>query len=112
MHLQTIDRRQSIHVEAVNLRLRDRIKEALLDKSCHLFRRHSHLIGLKLRVRREENGTSPSRYFATAQLILPGYDRIVVKKGKKLASVLAETLDVASRQLRRRSRILRAKKRS
>lgn len=112
MHLQMIDGRLPIHVETVNLKLRDQFKEALLGKAGSLFRRHSHLLGVKLRVRREEKGKAPSRYSATVQLVLPGYDRIVVKKGEKLSSLLSETLEVAGRQLRRRARALRAKKRS
>ncbi|MBK1879197.1 hypothetical protein [Pelagicoccus mobilis] len=112
MHVQTIDGRLPIQVETVNLKLRNHFKEALLGKACRLFRRHSQLLGVKLRVRREETGTSPSRYLATVQLVLPGYDRIVVKKGERLPNLLSETLEVAGRQLRRRARALRAKKRS
>ena len=111
MNVLTIDGRQPIQVETVNLKLRDQFKELLLGKACSLFRRHSQLLGVKLRLRREENGTATPSYHATAQLVLPGYDRIVVKKGKRLATVLAETLEVAGRQLRRRSRALKAKKR-
>eukprot|EP01025_Chloroclados_australasicus_P004127 TRINITY_DN10994_c0_g1_i2.p1 TRINITY_DN10994_c0_g1~~TRINITY_DN10994_c0_g1_i2.p1 ORF type:complete len:241 (-),score=1.91 TRINITY_DN10994_c0_g1_i2:79-714(-) len=112
MHLQTIAGQHPFHVETVDLKLREGLKEALVSKACSLFRRHAQLLGVKLRVRREERHRSPSQYSATVQLVLPGYDRIVVKKGERLSSVLSETLEVAGRQLRRRARALRAKKRS
>lgn len=112
MQLQTIGGQCPIYVETVNLKLRNSFREDLMGKASSLFRRHSQLLGVKLRVRKEEAGKAPPRYSATVQLVLPGYDKIVVKKGAKLASLLSESLEVAGRQLRRRARALRAKKRS
>lgn len=101
-----------IHIETVDLKLRPSYREDLLGKAHGLFRRHGQLLGLRLRIRKEDTGNALAVYSATAQLVLPGYDKIVVKKGSTLSSVLAQTIEVAGRQLRRRARALRASKRS
>lgn len=112
MSTLTIGGGNPIYIETVDLKLRPNYRETLVGKASGLFRRHSQLLGLRLRIRKEDTGNALSEYSATAQLVLPGYDRIVVKKGEKLSSVLAETIEVAGRQLRRRARALRTRKRS
>lgn len=101
-----------IHIETVDLRLRPSFESALVEKAEALFRRHSQLLGLKLILRRSETGKALVEYSATARLVLPGYDKIVVKRGEQLTAVISETLEVAGRQLRRRARTLRTKKRT
>lgn len=100
-----------IQIETVDLRLHSGYRKTLLEKAGALFRRHDELLGLKLNLRRNETGKALAEYSATARLVLPGYDRIVVKRGDQLSLVLSETLEVAGRQLRKRARALRAKKR-
>lgn len=100
-----------IHIQTVDMRLRSSYRDTLVEKASTLFRRHGQLLGIKLNLRRNETGKAVAEYSATARLVLPGYDKIVVKRGQQLSSVISETLEVAGRQLRRRARALRAKKR-
>lgn len=101
-----------IQIETVDMRLHAGYRKTLVDKAAALFRRHSQLLGLRLSIRRNETGKATAEYATTARLVLPGYDKIVVKRGQSLSAVIAETLEVAGRQLRRRARALRAKKRT
>ncbi len=93
------------------MRLHSGYRDTLLEKASSLFRRHSQLLGIKLKLRRNETGKALAEYSATVRLVLPGYDKIVVKRGQQLSTVISETLEVAGRQLRRRARALRARKR-
>lgn len=101
-----------IHIETVDMRLHAGYRNTLVEKAGALFRRHGQLLGLRLSIRRNETGKAVAEYATTARLVLPGYDKIVVKRGQRLSAVIAETLEVAGRQLRRRARALRAKKRT
>ncbi len=112
MSTLTIDSGTPIQIETVDMRLRSGYRSVLVEKAQALFRRHSQLLGLKLNLRRNETGKAIAEYSATARLVLPGYDKIVVKRGDRLSAVISETLEVAGRQLRRRARALRAKKRA
>lgn len=112
MNTITIGPGTPIHIETVDMKLHSSYRKALVEKAAALFRRHGQLLGLRLNLRRKETGKAVAEYSATARLVLPGYDRIVVKRGQQLSSVLSETLEVASRQLRRRARALRAKNRA
>lgn len=112
MNSLTIGPGSPIHIETVDMKLHSSYQKALIDKAGGLFRRHGQLLGIKLNLRRKETGKAVAEYSATARLVLPGYDRIVVKRGQQLSAVLSETLEVAGRQLRRRARALRAKKKA
>lgn len=112
MSTLTIGSGTPIQIETVDMRLHSGYRSALVEKAQALFRRHGQLLGLKLNLRRNETGKAIAEYSATARLVLPGYDKIVVKRGDQLAAVISETLEVAGRQLRRRARALRAKKRA
>lgn len=101
-----------IQIETVDMRLHSAYRSTLVEKAETLFRRHGQLLGLKLNLRRNETGKAVAEYSATARLVLPGYDKIVVKRGQQLSTVISQTLEVAGRQLRRRARALRAKKRA
>lgn len=104
--------RAPIHIETVDMRLHASYRDTLVEKAGALFRRHGQLLGLRLSIRRKETGKAVAEYATTARLVLPGYDKIVVKRGQRLSAVIAETLEVSGRQLRRRARALRAKKRT
>lgn len=101
-----------VSIEAVDFRLSGAFRSELAAKAGSLFRRHADLLGVKLRLRREETGRAVSEYCATARLVLPGYDRIVVKRGDELGSLLSEVWEVSARHLRRRARLSRVVKRS
>lgn len=101
-----------IHIETVDMKLNSGYRETLVEKAGSLFRRHGQLLGIKLNLRRKETGKALTEYSATVRLVLPGYDKIVVKRGQQLSAVISETLEVSARQLRRRARALRAKKRT
>ena len=109
MHTLTLNGQLPIHVESVNFRLRHDLRASLAKSAGSLFRRHGQLLGFKLKLKREDAGSSSPCYSATAHLALPGYDRIVVKKGERLTNVLTEIFKVAGRQLRLRAKALRAK---
>lgn len=111
MSTLTVGGSAPVHIESIDFKLRPGFRETLAAKARALFRRHSQLQGLRLRVRKNETGKSAAEYAATAQLVLPGYNKVVVKRGRQLSAVVAETLEVAGRQLRKRARALRAKNR-
>ena len=108
MNAETHFDSDAIKIDSVDFRLRPRFRDAALSKASALFRRHSELLGLLVKLRRKETGNAVSEFSATVRLVLPGYDRVVVKRGNQLAAVIAEALEVADRQLRRRARALRA----
>ena len=112
MSTLTVEAKAPVHIETVAMKLHSGHREAVEDKASSLFRRHGQLLGLKLNLRRNETGKALAEYSATARLILPGYDKIVVKRGHQLPAVISETFEVAGRQLRKRARALRAKKRT
>lgn len=112
MSMITVGAGAPIHIETVAMKLHSGYRKTLVEKANSLFRRHGQLLAIKLNLRRNETGKAVAEYSATARLVLPGYDKIVVKRGQQLSSVIAETLDVAGRQLRRRARALRAKQRA
>ncbi len=99
-------------VEAVDFRLSGAFRRELAAKAGSLFRRHADLLGVKLRLRREDTGRAVRGYRATVRLVLPGYDRIVVKRGEELGSLLSEVWEVSARHLRRRARLSRVVERA
>ena len=112
MSTLTIDPGFPIHIETVNMKLGSGSRNTLVKRAVSLFRRHSQLLGLRLNLRCNKMGKAGDQYSATARLILPGYDKIVVKRGAHLATVISETLQVTDRQLRRRARAFRSKNRT
>ncbi len=91
-------------IELVRVRPTSKILTFIKDKTQGIFRRYPRLEGLRVNVKRDSTGRTTNDYTARARLILPGHDRIVEKRGNDLFAAIAHTLEVADRQLRKRSR--------
>ncbi len=81
----------------------------LSKKAGSIFRRHPGLQEVRLDLKREPSRESVNDFTARARLVLPGYDRIIEKRSNDLFAAIAEVMEVADRQLRRRARLARAK---
>lgn len=101
--------RNFIEIETAGVRLDAGVRAALVERAESLCRGHDQLLGLKLNLRRSETSAALAEYSAMVRLVLPRYEKIVVKRGRQLSMVISQTLEGAGRQLQRRTRVLRTK---
>lgn len=98
-------------MEFVRLKPRARVRSFIQRKADGVFRRYPRLERIRINVKREaESGANPS-YVAQTRLVLPGYDRIIEKRGAALFEAIAEAFEVADRQLRKRARFFKTRQR-
>lgn len=98
-------------MEFVRMKSKGRVKTFIQRKAEGIFRRYPRLEGIRINVKQEaENSGNPS-YIAQTRLVLPGYDRIIEKRGAALFEAVAEAFEVADRQLRKRARLFKTRQR-
>ncbi len=98
-------------IELVRVRPTSKILKFIAGKTKGIFRRYPNLKGLRVNVKREPTGQTTNDFTARARLVLPGHDRIIEKRSHDLFAAIAQSLDVADRQLRRRARLFKVRKR-
>jgi len=95
----------------VRLKPRSRVKSFIQRKADGIFRRYPRLEAIRINVKRESESSANPSYIAQTRLVLPGYDRIIEKRGAALFEAIAEAFEVADRQLRKRARLFKARQR-
>ncbi len=86
------------------------IYDFIWKKTKNIFRRYPRLEGLKIDLKGETRGETTD-YTARTRLVLPGYDRIIEKRDQDIFTAIAQVMEVADRQLRRRARLFKTKQR-
>jgi len=99
-----------ISINAVGVKLTPSIWGEVRRRVENIVRRYPKLLGMRVDLKRDPSGGTEEVYCARTRLVLPGYDRIVEKRGPELYSVIAKTMEVANRQLRKRNRLMRTKR--
>lgn len=97
---------ENISLNSVGIRATASIRSYISRKTQSVFRRYPNLLGMHIDIKYDKN--VPESFTARSRLILPGYDRIVEKRGSSLYDAIARLMDVSDRQLRRRARLQKA----
>ncbi|MCH6257567.1 HPF/RaiA family ribosome-associated protein [Puniceicoccaceae bacterium K14] len=101
---------KNLSINSVGARVTASVRSYLDKKSQSVFRRYPNLLGMEIDLKYDKN--VPEGYLARSRLVLPGYDRIVEKKGSSMYTAIARLMEVSERQLRRRARLFKSKTRS
>ncbi|MGK0239487.1 MAG: hypothetical protein ACI92G_002964 [Candidatus Pelagisphaera sp.] len=107
----TLEKNPKLLVEFVGLKSKSDMNEFIHQKAEGIFRRYPGLEGIRIFLKQESDGSGSRDFVAKARLILPGYDRIIEKRGAAAFEAISEMFEVADRQLRKRARLFKTKQR-
>ena len=101
----------TLMINAEGLSLRPSMLEVIRKQAGSVLRRHPRLLGMKIDLKLDSAKQSYRSHVARIRLVLPGYDKVVEKKGTELGALLGRAFEVANRQMRKRARERRTKRR-